>query len=130
MEEDDKYSWGTPFNGIFVIDRCPTLSCVEPTRNSLEIEKVRGPSIMQPVEEVMQSSLLVSSHECAKLLQECLKGVLQVTTNDIIVDSLGKHLQNSSLSSSLENICQDSMLVSIQESLQDPSKQSFQMLVN
>jgi len=85
---------------------------------------------MQPVEEVMQSSLLVSSHECAKLLQECLKGVLQVTTNDIIVDSLGKHLQNSSLSSSLENICQDSMLVSIQESLQDPSKQSFQMLVN
>jgi len=37
LEEDDKYSWGTPFNGIFVIDRCPTLSCVEPTRNSLEI---------------------------------------------------------------------------------------------
>jgi len=40
----------------------------------------------------------------AEPLQECLKELLQVTTNDFSVDSLEKHLQQASISSSSKPI--------------------------
>jgi len=81
LEKDKKYSWRTPFNGIFFINRCPTLSGVEHTTNKLEMKNATQPSFLKPIEEVLQSSLVNSSQELtleasAELVHECSKEVL------------------------------------------------------
>jgi len=52
LEQDDKFSWGTPFNGIFFIDRRPTLNVFESTSNLLLSEKGSETLMLNAVEEM------------------------------------------------------------------------------
>jgi len=69
------------------------------------LEVAMQPSTLKPCDELLQNPLVNSSRELmselsAEPLQECLKEVMQVTTNNMYVDALEKHLQNLSLASS------------------------------
>jgi len=111
------------------------LSVVNNSRNELEFDKATASSTLNPLEEEMQNSLVNLSNilalpSSAEPLQECLTEVLQVSGNNNSGETLEKSLQESPLAPTLENICEEPMLVSIQDSLQDPSQQSLELLQN
>jgi len=96
------------------------------------LEATMQPSTLKPCDELLQRSLVNPSYELmlelAEQLQKHSKEVLQVTTNDISGDALEKCLQQSSVSSRLESVCEEAMLVSVREPLHDPLQQSSQAL--
>jgi len=137
LEQDKKYSWGTLFNGIFFINQCPTLNVVKNSSNVLELDKDTASLTLNPLEEVMQNSLVNSSYDLteqisAEPLLEILASteVLQASIHHNSSETLENHLQVSSDAPTLENVCEEPMSVSIQDSLQDPSQQSLEVLQN
>jgi len=82
LEQDESYSWGTPFNRIFVIDWCPNLTDVQETRKEMEMLVVTmQPSTVNTCKELLQNPLVNSSHESMsglsdEPLQECLNELL------------------------------------------------------
>jgi len=79
LEQDEKYSWGTPFNGIFFIDQCPTLNVVENSSNVLELDKDTASLTLNPLEEVMQNSLVNSSYDLTE--QISAEPLLEILTS-------------------------------------------------
>jgi len=77
--------------------------------------------------------LVNSSHDLteqlsAEPLLEISTEVLQASINDNSGETLENRLQVSSVALILENVCEELMSVSIQDSLQDPSQQSLEVL--
>jgi len=89
--------------------------------SKLEMENATQPSFLKPIEEVMQSFLVNSSQELTleASSEPVYKGCKEVSTVSISIDTLEQCLQQLSLSSSLDCVCEEAMLVSIQELLQD-----------
>ena len=109
------------------------MNVVENSSNISEFDKATASLTLNPLEQVTQNSLvnlsnILTVQLSAEPLQECSTEVLQVSGNNNSGETLEKHLQESPLAPNLENICEESMSVSIQDSLQDPSQQSLEVL--
>ena len=113
------------------------MNVVENSSNVLELDKDTASLTLNPLEEVMQNSLVNLSYDLteqisAEPLLDILTSteVLQVSIHDNSGETLENHLQVSSDAPALENIFEDPMSVPIQDSLQDPSQQSLEVLQN
>jgi len=111
------------------------LNVVENSSNVLELDKASASSTLNPLEQVMQNSLVNLSHELAEQLSdeplmEILTEILQVSIHDNSGETLESCSQVSSVAPSLGNICKEPMSVSIQDSLQEQSQQALQVLQN
>jgi len=69
-------------------------------------------------------------HFPAVPLQESLTEVVQVSSTDNSGVTLENWLQESLLAPGLENICEEPISITIQDSSQDPSQQSLEVLQN
>jgi len=111
------------------------LNIVKNSSNILELDKASASSTLNPLEQVMQNSLVNLSHALVEQLSdeplmEISTEILQVSIHDNSGETLESHSQVSSVAPSLGNICEEPMSVSIQDSLQEPSQHLLQVLQN
>jgi len=130
LEQEEKYSWGNPFNLIFIIDWCTTLTNV--SRN--QIRKKRQCNLQ------LWSLWLIIAKSFGEFIPwiyvrsfcwtiaGVFERVIASYNKWYFVDTLEKCLQQSSLSSNSKTVCEEVMLVSVQEPLHDPSHESLQVL--